>query len=250
MKKETKNQEIPQLPTEKPDLMTDVASASEVSKEAVLTESPETDEITATEEGRSTEATTEVHPQTTNEETDAVASAKQEQAPKPLHLPQKAVISLTLKPIHLVITALVLVAITAGSVFIGMNLNRWLTDPDLDPDAEKYPYPGTTDVAEGQIAIPGYSNIIFAANSRNVKMILPNPDGNPCYFVFSLVLKETGETIYRSGMIPPGMAVTDLTLFRPLTAGEYQVEVRIETFSLDEKLSMNGATINATLTVK
>ena len=154
-----------------------------------------------------------------------------------------------LRPIHLVIAAVCLLATVVGGILLGIQINKWTVDPDIDPDAEKYPYPGVTNVAEGQIAVPGYSTVSFPAHSRQGNIVLPNPDGNPCYFVFAIVLTESDETIYRSEMVPPGMALTEITLFRPLENGTYPIEIRIETFSLEDKSSMNGASIKATLVV-
>ena len=47
-----------------------------------------------------------------------------------------------------------------------------------------------------------------------------NPEGNPCYFTFTLVLKDTDETIYQSKMVEPGKAITQITLSKELSAGE------------------------------
>ena len=81
-----------------------------------------------------------------------------------------------------------------------------------------------------------------------MQIVLLNPDGNPCYFRFSLILSETDEELYRSGLIPPGMAVTDIELNRALEAGEYALRIRIESFSLSDRSEMNGADMETKLT--
>ena len=158
-------------------------------------------------------------------------------------------LQIVLRPIHLIIAVIGVLAVVAGGVLLGIQIHNWTVDPDIDRDAEKYPYPGITDTAEDQIAVPGYSTIQFPANTQQVSIVLPNPENNPCYFVFSIVLSDSGETVYRSGMIPPGMAVTEITLLRPLESGTYPIEIRIETFSLTDKSPMNGANVKATLVV-
>ena len=158
-------------------------------------------------------------------------------------------LQIVLRPIHLIIAVIGVLAVVAGGVLLGIQIHNWTIDPDIDRDAEKYPYPGITDTAEDQIAVPGYSTIQFPANTQRVSIVLPNPENNPCYFVFSIVLSDSGETVYRSGMIPPGMAVTEITLLRPLESGTYPIEIRIETFSLTDKSPMNGANVKATLVV-
>ena len=137
MNNETERQDSPQSPDQQPDSMSDNTIVSEKTDESASSNSPETENVASTEECEPAE-TTEAQQEPTKEEeiAEPTTDPGQEQAPKPLPPPRKAaVISLTLKPIHLVITALFLVTITVGGVFIGMNLNRWLTDPDLDRSA-------------------------------------------------------------------------------------------------------------------
>ena len=58
-------------------------------------------------------------------------------------------------------------------------------------------------------------------------MALLNPEGNPCYFKFTIVLKDTDETIYESQYVPPGQSITDVTLTKPLAEGEYNATIKI-----------------------
>ena len=75
--------------------------------------------------------------------------------------------------------------------------------PDLDPDASTQEAE-ESDPPEG-IRIPGYPSITIPADTKDVTVNLMNPEGNPCYFTFTLVLKDTDETIYQSKMVePPG----------------------------------------------
>ena len=128
MNNETERQDSLQSPAEQPDSTADNAIVSEKTDESASSNSPETENAASTEECEPAE-TTEAQQEPTKEEeiAEPTTDPGQEQAPKPLPPRKAAVISLTLKPIHLVITALFLVTITVGGVFIGMNLNRWLT---------------------------------------------------------------------------------------------------------------------------
>lgn len=54
------------------------------------------------------------------------------------------------------------------------------------------------------IRIPGYPSITVPADTTDIEMNLENPAGNPCYFTFELVLKDTNETLYTSKMVEPG----------------------------------------------
>jgi hypothetical protein len=164
--------------------------------------------------------------------------------------------SIALKAWHLALTFGLIAILIGGSISLGFMLGREPVDPDLDPDAETYEdiYANIGNGDPENISIPGYSDVAFPANTKNVRMVLLNPEGNPCYFRFSLVLinEETNdeEVIYQSGLIPPGHAVDNLKLDRELQAGIYQMEIRIATLSLEDRAAMNSATIDVELTVQ
>lgn len=99
-----------------------------------------------------------------------------------------------------------------------------------------------------QIVIPGYGDILLEADTRDVMLILPNPASNPCYFRFTIVLEESGETVYSSGLVPPGKAIQSLKLKRAFEVGDYPAVIRIESFSLDKtRTPMNGANVETVL---
>ena len=100
------------------------------------------------------------------------------------------------------------------------------------------------------IRIPGYPKITIPADTTDVTMNLKNPEGNPCYFTFALVLTDNEETIYTSKMVEPGKAITEVTLSRALEAGEYPAEIRIITSSLKDGSAMNGANVETVLVVE
>lgn len=117
--------------------------------------------------------------------------------------------------------------------------------PDLDPNATAL----TAEGAEkpGGNPIPGYPKITVPAGETKVKMNLKNPEGNPCYFTFEIVLTETEETIYTSKMVEPGKAITEVELTRALKPGEYPAVLKITTASLEDGSEMNGADVETVL---
>lgn len=151
------------------------------------------------------------------------------------------------------IAGVLIAALTVGSLFLGMWIYHLKsTDPDgIDPGAKDYHsiYANAEHAGDDEITVPGYTDVFFPAGEKKVQIVLLNPDGNPCYFRFSLILSETDEELYRSGLIPPGMAVTDIELNRALEAGEYALRIRIESFSLSDRSEMNGADMETKLTV-
>ena len=81
-------------------------------------------------------------------------------------------------------------------------------------------------------------------------MNLINPEGNPCYFTFEIVLTEENETIYVSEIVEPGKSITDVTLSHALEKGEYPAVIKITTTSLEDGLAMNGANVETVLVVQ
>ena len=140
----------------------------------------------------------------------------------------------------------------AGGIFFGIWIGKDRFDPwEIDPNAKDYESIHTNNSSSESISIPGYADVILPSGQKNVQMVLLNPQGSPCYFRFTLAIKETGEQIYVSGLVPPGQAITDLRLSRPLEKGNYTMCVVIECFSLDESHTpMNGANVETDLTVQ
>jgi hypothetical protein len=87
-------------------------------------------------------------------------------------------------------------------------------------------------------------------DQQTVTVALLNPEGNPCYFTFEIVLKDTGESIYKSKLVPPGKAITKINMSRALSEGEYGATIKITTTSLTDGSAMNGANVETVLIVK
>lgn len=158
-----------------------------------------------------------------------------------------------IKKSYLAIAAIAVMALVVGAIFFGMWLQNDKTDPwEIDPNAKDYESENGSigNGSSDSIAIPGYADVVWKANTKNVQMVLLNPQGNPCYFRFTLILKESGEVLYTSGLVPPGQAVTDLRLSRALEKGNYNLLISIETFSLNDRSAMNGANVETGLTVR
>lgn len=169
----------------------------------------------------------------------------------------------TLSRRTLVILLVIVLLLVAGGIALGLNWHNWFGGdepsvsgtfhPDLDPDAQDWTGEALPDKNEGEsagIQIPGYPSITLPADAADVTVALLNPEGNPCYFIFELVLSDTDEVLYTSGMVAPGKVLTDITLSRPLAAGEYNATIRISTASLEDGSAMNGANVETVLIVQ
>ena len=176
----------------------------------------------------------------------------------------------TLTKKQLILLAAGIVLLVVGGVMIGMSLNgkdKIEVQPDtsqvqddkpekkaieLDPNAGEY----TGELPEDKggeavgIKIPGYPSITIAKDTTNVKMALLNPEGNPCYFKFEIVLKEDEETLFESKYVKPGDCIYDVTLTKPLAEGEHSAVIKISTIALDGETPLNGANVDTVLIAK
>lgn len=101
-----------------------------------------------------------------------------------------------------------------------------------------------------QIKIAGFSSWhVPAGQTENIPIALKNPEGNPCYFSFSVVLADTNETIYQSDMVPPGEAIRRISITKSLSSGTYPARILIRTNELETGKEMNSANLNLTITV-
>ena len=147
-----------------------------------------------------------------------------------------------------------LCAVVAGLVIymvVGKNNKNNNNDnaftPSLDANAGDSNSDKATTGSQQSIRIPGYPSITIAAGKEDVTM---NPEGNPCYFTFEIVLSDTGESIYKSAMVEPGKTISNVKLNHSLSAGEYKATIKISTSSLTDGTAMNGANVETTIVAK
>ena len=166
----------------------------------------------------------------------------------------------------LIVALIVLLLLVVGAVTVALNWNHWFGSApdgppssqtgnlDIDENADDWngeQLPDKTDDAPAAgIKIPGYPSITLPKDQRTVNVALLNPEGNPCYFTFEIVLKDTDESLYKSKLVPPGKAITEITMSRALSAGEYNATIKITTTSLEDGSAMNGANVETVLIVK
>ena len=170
---------------------------------------------------------------------------------------------------HIVISSIILLALIIALILGLLSCNNCITcqplgnvtifqtessqgEVDIDPNANEWngKQPKASEEKADSIKIPGYPSISLPANTKDVTVALLNPDGNPCYFRFEIVLKDTGESLYKSKLVPPGKAITSISLSRPLAVGEYDAVIKVTTTSLKDNTPMNGANVETILKVK
>ncbi len=127
---------------------------------------------------------------------------------------------------------------------------------------EGHPYPGehqgtvqftisAADQNRRSVLIPGIGYLNVRAGETAVNVNFYNPEGNPCYFRHELVLKDSGETLWKSDeLLSPNMRINQITLAHALEAGTYPAVLKISVLSLENEAELNGSEIGFELRVK
>ena len=118
----------------------------------------------------------------------------------------------------------------------------------IDPNAQKWSASIPSDEKDG-IKIPGYGDIYFPADQKTVPITLYNPGGNDCLFAFSLYINGQGPCA-TTELIAPGTAVKQVLLDDSLEAGEYDLEIKVDTFDGESCAPMNNAVVETKLIVQ
>jgi hypothetical protein len=228
---------------------TDSAESFEEAKEdtaEATEESPGEETVEETVEDTAEKITEE----TTGLEREMSEEEVEDSAERSLKAPIKpAAVGLLIKPWQLAVAATVVVAMIAGGVVLGVTLGNRSGFNDSPVDYE-WVLPEGVQTNENQIVLPGYDKMTFPARKSRVDVVLPNPKENPCYFQYKLILEETGEVLCTTTWIPPGQAVLQIELSRPLPKGEYALIIAIDTISVaDGRTPMNGGEQRVLLTV-
>jgi len=74
------------------------------------------------------------------------------------------------------------------------------------------------------------SAMTVAANKTEAEVLFANPEDNDKFLTFEIILTDTGETLYASGMVEPGSCIEIIELSRALAIGEYNAVVKIGMF--------------------
>jgi len=145
-------------------------------------------------------------------------------------------------------------------MFIGTGAYNLLNDPEapleipngqaplaespVQMDANAKPY---DKVLQG-IRFPSIDNVTVPSNTTNGNMFLPNPADNQCYLTFEIVLKDTSESIYSSGLVKPGMCITEIVLSKGLPKGKHDAIMKICAYAMGDFAAMSRAIVEFCLT--
>lgn len=99
---------------------------------------------------------------------------------------------------------------------------------------------------EGTIAVPGFDELKFKANQINQHVNFHNPENNNCLFLMTLYVEN--EEYWQSGYVEPGKGYYNIELYKPLSAGTYNAELRIQCYR-KTGVELNSARVTFNLIV-
>ena len=141
-----------------------------------------------------------------------------------------------------------ILSIIIGSIYF----NKINNSPKLDTNANDYVanLKKPENWEPNKIAIPGYPEIKAKEGDEFAYVALWNPEYNPVYFKFEILMNKSNEVLYETNLIPPGKAITKIPLKKGMKPGTYDITIKISSYSLnDANKSMNGANVKTKLII-
>lgn len=117
-------------------------------------------------------------------------------------------------------------------------------------DERAVPYTGKLCEGNAIFYIPYSEDVVADAGTGNVTMLLNNPCVNSCWLTFTVLLEETGEILYASGLVAPSFCIESFELSRRLLKGAHSAVLAIRAYEPDGLLEMNCANVIFELVAK
>ena len=147
------------------------------------------------------------------------------------------------------ILLILLISVTLFSGFFIVNKNK----VDIDPNAGDYSsaLKRPDNINNSQILVPAYRKFTIKKGSDTIDTAFFNPEGNPCFFKFTLVEKSTNEILYESKLVPPGKGITPIKINKTFDeTGSYDAILKFQSFDLeDTDTEYNGSNISVKLNI-
>lgn len=124
---------------------------------------------------------------------------------------------------------------------------RGLKFPEFDKSAKVYKskIKKPEEWAEDQIAFPAYKDIKVIKGSKKKYIALENPSFNDANLQFKLIIDNNEQAAYKSGLVKPGEAITEVPIPDNLTVGEHNIRLEMRGFAPnDNKTKLNGTNVD------
>lgn len=157
----------------------------------------------------------------------------------------------------LLLVLLLFVVTTGVVVFVPLLTEEKKPSSGVEIDVDPFAGAFVEQEREPSVVIPGTNMIQIPVNAKVVNTVdLYNPEKNDgwYYLTFKLsLLDENGkvtETLYESGLLPPGDHIQTITLSRGLAAGTYDAVMHVQPYRMTDKTPTNNADLKLTIIVK
>lgn len=160
----------------------------------------------------------------------------------------------------LVLLLLLILALLAGSFAAWYFLVYSAQDEKMEPNAVIGAMPGkskeqleaelTQQVSEKEVAFAINSNPVFPTGREAGNILFENPQSNNKLTRVEVTLDDTGELIYKSGLLEPGSYVPEAKLLIDLDAGDYTCTATIYAYKLDDESFIGKVAAGLTVTVQ
>lgn len=144
----------------------------------------------------------------------------------------------------------ILIMLVLGTLFL---VNKEKNQADIDPNAGDYSsaLKRPDNINDSQILVPGYGKFTIKKGNDTIDTALFNPEGNPCFFKFTLIEKATNKVLYESKLVPPGKGITPIKINKSFDkTGSYDAVLKFQSFDLeDTEIEYNGSDIDVRLNV-
>lgn len=156
------------------------------------------------------------------------------------------------------VVAVCVLCLAAGAAAIVLGL--FGPHDDLEPNVIAGPLPGKTDeqiaaelqqqLDESMIGFSIETEMTFEDGAAEGPISFENPAGNAKLLRLTITRDDTGETVYRSGLLKPGTYVEKSRLETDLPAGTYRCTALVEAYAENDRHYLGAAAAGVTITVK
>lgn len=155
----------------------------------------------------------------------------------------------------LILAFLLPLLVVVGVWMVGVWIGYILVNERADIDPAIKDFESTlkrpADIDSSKILVPGYEKWTIREGGDVIESTLFNPEGNPCYFKFTILEKESGGILYESRLVPPGKGISPIRLSKSFKKGKYPLVIKFRSIDLkDAKTEYNGSDLEVTLNVE
>lgn len=157
----------------------------------------------------------------------------------------------------LLLLFLLLLAVIGG--FIAWKMSQPIYNDRLEPNAVVGTMPGKTKeqieaeltqkVSETEVAFSINANPVFESDTGRGNLLFENPKSNKKLTRVEVIRDDTGEMLYKSGLLEPGSYIPEVSLLEKLEAGSYTCTATIYAYKLSDESFIGKVAAGITLTV-